>query len=584
MPNGTKDILVDEAASYFPSSRSNAMTKEKWIAVLTDDCALAAARHQAIEEMRAALQGEDSNSRSRVLATMCHVGMEAIELRDDLVRLWQSPPQDCPLRQLVPALGRIREVSTLAELLRDVERAHSLRRSAADALRDLGSGAAAAAPALVETLRDNDKRYGAIHALTSIGEAAIPALIAGLSDESELLRSRALRTLGFIGSTARNALPSIVSALEDPAAKVRIQAIFALSCLAPLPETAFLGVVRSLEDQDESVRSAAISALDKLGPDAAAATPALILALEKGNADERVDILNSLAAIGPGASTAAPALKKLLGDDDGKVRVAAAMAMWRISGDSITTIEILTAAVNASDYEVGRAALRALGQMGDVAVAAVPAIVAALADVDADVRTEAVRATGNFRSARDVIGPALLPLLEDKDGDTRWATIQSLLRLGIIDSQIGESICHAMKHGAWEGGSTSGDHGRCEEALDLIRVLGPKAASYVPTLEHLRDRYPGVRVKAIFALAQVQADIASAIPQLIAILDDTAPPCPCQTAADCLGEIGPAARDAVPHLVRMARYGPNFYNRRAARDALLWIDPIKGGAIQENFS
>jgi HEAT repeat protein len=189
---------------------------------------------------------------------------------------------------------------------------------------------------------------------------------------------------------------------------------------------------------------------------------------------------------------------------------------------------------------------------------------------------------------RRVILPILLDLLDAPDGDTRWSAIHSLLRLGATDTQIGESIQRAMTHGAYDlsgHGPSSWDVGRCWEALEIIGALGPLAAPFIPLLEQLRDSDYEVRPpQATYALAKVRGNMEAVVPELIAALAETDPPCPCQSAAQFLGEIGPAAVAAVPALKRMARHGANIHNRRAALKALKHIDPNVADELEKTFS
>jgi hypothetical protein len=325
-----------------------------------------------------------------------------------------------------------------------------------------------------------------------------------------------------------------------------------------------------------------------------------------------IDVLGVLGTIGPAAAQAAgPVVRAILANqgESAKVRTAAALAVWRVCGDATTTAAALRElaqvgippkrramleAANAPQViwdneermaaDCRQAANEALLSMGVAAGDCTELIVAGLKDNDAESRVDAVRRAPDIMADRNVVVPILLNLLDDPDGDSRWQTIQSLLRMGVTDPQIGESMRRAMERGAWEFGPSSWDNGRCEEAIALIRALGPAAAPLVPTLEHLRDHYPQLRPETIFALAHVQGDVAAAIPQLITSLADTDPPCPCQSAAHLLGEIGPAARDALPHLARMARHDSNYYNRIAALRALRLIDPRAADQVRESFT
>ena len=178
-----------------------------------------------------------------------------------------------------------------------------------------------------------------------------------------------------------------------------------------------------------------------------------------------------------------------------------------------------------------------------------------------------------------MVVPILSKLLDEPDSPTRWQAIKTLLRMGVTSPEIGASI-----RAAEERDATSWDMGRCMEAIDLIPVLGPSATPLIPTLEHVRDHYPELRPKSILALAHVKGDVASAIPGLVADLTDTDWTARRQTAAECLGKIGPAARVALPDLERAARFGEYYWDRKYALDAIRCIDSKTADDIQETFS
>lgn len=529
-----------------------AMTKaEQWIIVLTDDEAPTVERQQVLAEMRDALRGEDEDACKQALWTIQNVSMEAAELREDLVRLWQAPNRSKFIdgfRPLVYALARIGEVPTLIEALGDQVHARHLRRIVPAALRWLGPAAAEAAPALVETLRADGQRHEAVEALRAIGAAAVPSLHAALSDSSALLRARALRVLGFIGAAARAALPATASALDDPEPNVRAQAAFALGQWKSLPETVFCKLMRLLTDSDNVVRFEVRRTLRDLGPEAAAATPTLlsflttdaIEDLDEDEHDVRIDLVEILGAIGPAAAEeAGGCLHAILANprEPAEVRIAAALAVWRVCDDAstasaalreMTPMEILPQRrawlekANAPQViwndeeqraaERGLAAQQALFSMGSAAGDCTEKLIAALMDKDDRHRQKAMRALPDLVCDRNVIVPILHDLL---DG--------------------------------------------CKERSGLAARL---------------------RLHAVFALARLRGDMAAAVPELIATLAGTARPC-FQTAADYLGEIGPTAGDAVPHLVHLARFDVNGYTRMSALKALDRIDPKAADLVRE---
>ncbi len=87
----------------------------------------------------------------------------------------------------------------------------------------------------------------AVDALGRIGEAAVPQLIAALSDADPRVRAQAGRALARIGPPAKEAVPILTQRLDDP---------------------------------DEDVRQAAARALGQIGPAAADAVPALVSLIE----------------------------------------------------------------------------------------------------------------------------------------------------------------------------------------------------------------------------------------------------------------------------------------------------------------
>ena len=117
----------------------------------------------------------------------------------------------------------------------------TVKRLAAEALRQIGPAAAPAVPALIETLKDTDPtaKWLAADALGAIGPAAapaIPALVEVLKDKgaNSLARAGAASALGAIGPAA---IPALMEVFKDKSAdpEVRTYAADALKAIAPAP-------------------------------------------------------------------------------------------------------------------------------------------------------------------------------------------------------------------------------------------------------------------------------------------------------------------------------------------------------------
>jgi HEAT repeat protein len=91
-------------------------------------------------------------------------------------------------------------------------------------------------PALIECLQDEPNRQFAIHALGRIGpgaKAAAPALMQMLKDEVYYIRAGAAEALGRVGCDAKSAVAELVKALNDDNAHVRRHAAEALDRIDP---------------------------------------------------------------------------------------------------------------------------------------------------------------------------------------------------------------------------------------------------------------------------------------------------------------------------------------------------------------
>src|SRR5262249_4600638 len=105
--------------------------------------------------------------------------------------------------------------------------------------------------------------------------------------------------------------------------------------------------------------------------------------------------------------------------------------------------------------------------------------------------------------------------------------------------------------------------------------LGPGGRAAVPALIHasLWDEEPAVRVGAAWALWKIDRKGALVLHVLVSALGE-ANELICWVAAECLGQMGPAAREAVPALLRaLHRDFRLSLIRTGVRLALLRIDP-----------
>ncbi len=176
---------------------------------------------------------------------------------------------------------------------------------------------------------------------------------------------------------------------------------------------------------------------------------------------------------------------------------------------------------------------------------AVRRLIPLLKDPDANVRRHAVETLGNLGSQAYWILSVLRAglkdrVLEEDDEDVRNLAMHALLLAGPQAASEVAGLIDSL-----------------QDDVEVVRFhaaialgdLGCEARSAVPALTHaaLWDENPAVRVEAAVALWKIDRKGPLVIPALIKALANNNEFI-CWMAADCLGQIGPQARQAVPAL------------------------------------
>jgi HEAT repeat protein len=186
---------------------------------------------------------------------------------------------------------------------------------------------------LADALADPEAeiRELAAAALSEFGpdsQIALPELIKAITDESPIVRRRAIRAIGLIGPIAADdALPPVIAATEDEDEGVTLQAVATLGEFGPLAVGGVPAMLAALWTGDGRKRAVAGVSLQRVG---AAAVPSLIQTLTHPSADVRVKVANVLGKMGNNAAEARPSLEPLVNDSDQSVREAAAEALKQI--------------------------------------------------------------------------------------------------------------------------------------------------------------------------------------------------------------------------------------------------------------
>lgn len=370
----------------------------------------------------------------------------------------------------------------------------------------------------VRTLLDHSDaalRTDALHKLKTLfltyrSTATGAALLLGdlLTDTDAAVRTVAAMYLRDLGSAARLAAQPLLAAIHDPSDQVRPWAIEALGTSRDdraVPE--FLRILASAHAGERDVISV-LRGLEMLDAEAMPALLHLRRLAKQRDGDYAWHATRVLGAIGPEARAALPELKALL-HDSGSLNVqGAALALGRwgpAAGEAVSDLMDLLAKVpDPSMHDLRPYAAQALGQIGPAAKAAVPSLVPLL---------------------ESPCAPAVALALWQIDGraDLAIPVFDRLLRQTSIRNDL----------------------------FDQIGSLGPAARPLVPLLHPLHGHAEHrVRVRAACALWQIEHKVDDILSLLLDAFraTDFYAAFELPFVLDCLGDIGPPARDAIRHL------------------------------------
>jgi HEAT repeat protein len=390
---------------------------------------------------------------------------------------------------------------------------------------------------------------------------------------------------------AREELPGLIKALKDPDRIICIQAIQRLGQLGQeavpaVPELLKLMTASSMTD--DKCGNAPMDEISNIG---AAAVPALVRALGTKDNDSAVTLLSILGA------PAIPALMRVL-DEGGNRAVSAAAAVQGMKNAAAPAVPALVSAYHHEKISLP-VLLSAIQALGPAAAVAAPELINVLRLSDKEIaqrssrhpaqsggslpiepnkiRYEVIKDLGSVGTASPDVVPALMNLLRGEDVNMRSRALEALEQIGPRGAIASGDLIRIIKDPHEEGiirrgavsvlggiGTASPDAvpaivEAVHDGNALVRAgaamalgkIGPVAPDVVPALvEALRDGNADVRLQAVIALKPVGPGAAIATAGLVRILRDPHERSNTRTwAAVALGNIGPAAREAVPALL-----------------------------------
>jgi HEAT repeat protein len=429
-------------------------------------------------------------------------------------------------------------VPALVELLKDTD--ETVRRQVVKAVMRIRPGPAVTIPLCVRLLEDSDPgvRMRILNAISEAGVEAMPGLIGALGNEKAAYW--ACLVLRDIGPAAKDAVPALTEKLQDSRPEIRREAILTLAAMDAAAKPAVPQIAAALSDQD--TRTAATYALGRIGK-----IPADAEATIRKNSKDKDKVLATvslwaLAKVNPDDKDlrrdATEQLIARLKDRDPMVRVAAARALSALPPEPEITVPLWEKAFQDADETTVMAAMDALAALGP---AAVPRLIEGL---------KHEKARGSIAYVLGKIGPdaapasgALAGLVGDKNERVAEEAILALANIGPGAKEAVPSLIEALKEG---------QSANAHEIVYALGKIGRGAVDAEPVLtELLKSSDKNLALTAAWALVHIRPTseevAAKTLPILTAGLTNPLPLAR-QGAAEGLGALGSAAKEAIPAL------------------------------------
>ena len=325
----------------------------------------------------------------------------------------------------------------------------------------------------------------AINELARRREAAIPALVEAIDHGSTMQRRWALRAFWRMrpAPDSGSAIPAIVNAMTDPDGFVRYEAGRALSHFGPKAKAAVPQIMAMLKDpkSKSELRYDAIRVLPDIGPDTKAALGVLVESLDDKEAEVRNASLFAISELG-GLSDESmiPRLIEFL--DDEETTSNACLVLGCFGKEGVPPIRAL---LKDKSPEKRKSALEVLGLIGVAAREALPDVVKMLSDKVPEVRVQACEAIIAIDPPGKAGRDKLLEFINDQESDAREAAILCWTRVNRNDVGALQGMANALKDRR---------PGVRSAAAFALFIFAPEARNALPTLKMAFDKESSGRV------------------------------------------------------------------------------------------
>jgi len=404
--------------------------------------------------------------------------------------------------------------------------------------------------------------------IIELGDDAVPALLDALRNENKTLRKAASACLSYIKPTSVEAESALVELLKDEDINVRLNAALALTVISSDAHEKIPLILQSFSREDHPRRYSITRFMGEICPKNDLVISELVDVLKNEDVDVNVRIITLmlLKEIGPAAQKAVPYLIEALNDKDFQVRLWSANALVNIDS-SIAVPKVFDVLMEALNQDYYRAtSIMLLGKIGPQAKESIPYLQQALKDDDWQTRHEAARSLVKIDPDFST-NPAIDVLIDDLKNGDETVRMNSARILG----RIGPAACKAVHQ---LNKILIDQHGYIiyETALALYKIDPQVSGQQVINFINDRLQNFGVSEEEMYIriLGEIGPAAKNAVPTLIGFLKNQEGMIRVH-AAESLGNIGSEAQEAIPALKDASKDNKAMV-RLAAAEALQKIE------------
>jgi HEAT repeat protein len=334
--------------------------------------------YRCAEFMACALEDEEWIVRERAAEAIGELGGAGIPAVDSLLNIVEKETNDIVRSKMVYAIGRIGREKDIPVLMRAMSDESYMVREKALYTLSWWDDKPEVQKLLVTALSDSDADVREVAAFV-LGEKkaayAIPGLVKCLSDRDNDVRMNAARSLGHIGPSKRETIDALKQLFDDENRPVRVAAVYAIGKSTSHDPYVTSILVDAMKQED--LEFSAMISFQRMGPKSKDAVPALCeMVVSTTNALVRNESLLSLAAVGGPVIAYRPSIDSLLCSSDPVTRVAAAVALAAGETKDDNARKIILSALERGDENTRLCALRGLCLIGDKACFALNELIA----------------------------------------------------------------------------------------------------------------------------------------------------------------------------------------------------------------